>query len=441
MPGMCAVAGVGRCEPRDGDGREQQRAEREHGEASAGAGLPGRGRGLLLHDPTTTAGAGSPPAGRRRRAAGAAAMSAPESAPSTRTAESQPAPPTRSTASADPGAAPDRAARGPPRAPRPRRGRERDPQREVVRRGALTRARGARGRRRGPRRRTRSGRRTRGRPRAAGQRGHHGVQVAVPRVPVRERSAGQADAEQHDRAGEVQHVVGAVERQDVRAAAEEEQADDADQQVDRADGRVRGLGGRRPCGGDEQQGADEQVDDVVQRVDVEDDQRLAVGRGEVEKPVTTNPSETDEQVDDAEDVRRRDGWGLDMRLPPGTGAADARGSEWCPETDGRTEGAPRRIWSSAGAVLWGHPKTAGRRPCRAHAVRAARSPEVPQQRRPAQVRVPGWFGSRRAACRAPRLRGALSFVGRDDRWHHHRKDCHGEAGQGSRCRRAHGPVP
>ena len=50
-----------------------------------------------------------------------------------------------------------------------------------------------------------------------------------------------------------------------------------------------------------------------------------------------------------------------------------------------------------GDVLWGYPKTAGRRPCRAHAVLAARSPEVPQQRRPAQVRVPGWFGLRRAA--------------------------------------------
>ena len=62
----------------------------------------------------------------------------------------------------------------------------------------------------------------------------------------------------------------------------------------------------------------------------------------------------------------------------------------------------RRIWSvSPRAVLWEHPKTAGRRPCRAHAVLASRSPEVPQQRRPAQVRVPGWFGLRRACLPSP----------------------------------------
>ena len=72
----------------------------------------------------------------------------------------------------------------------------------------------------------------------------------------------------------------------------------------------------------------------------------------------------------------------------------------------------------------------------------ARSPEVPQQRRPAQVRVPGWFGCAELPCTSPApARGSFVFGAGDDRWHHHRKDCHGEAGQGSRGRRAHGPVP
>ena len=74
--------------------------------------------------------------------------------------------------------------------------------------------------------------------------------------------------------------------------------------------------------------------------------------------------------------------------------------------------ALRAIWSpSGGCRTLGGPKD--RRSSTVSCARSARarSPEVPQQRRPAQVRVPGWFGLRRAACRAPRLRGALSLCG------------------------------
>jgi hypothetical protein len=53
----------------------------------------------------------------------------------------------------------------------------------------------------------------------------------------------EADAQEHDRAREVQHVVGTVEGEDVRVAVEQEQPHHADEQVDGADQRVRGLPG------------------------------------------------------------------------------------------------------------------------------------------------------------------------------------------------------
>ena len=74
-------------------------------------------------------------------------------------------------------------------------------------------------------------------------------QTVRPRsVGVHDAVGGEADTEQHEGAGEVQEVVGGVQREDVQRRSDEEEADDAEQQVDRSDDDVHGLGGTADAG-------------------------------------------------------------------------------------------------------------------------------------------------------------------------------------------------
>ena len=84
---------------------------------------------------------------------------------------------------------------------------------------------------------------------------------------------GQAHAEEEHGAGEVEDVVGTVQGDDVQRRIQQEQPHDANQEVDGADGGVHGACAVNPAeSGEEQCGADGQVDHVVQRVHLEDDQ-------------------------------------------------------------------------------------------------------------------------------------------------------------------------
>ncbi len=100
-------------------------------------------------------------------------------------------------------------------------------------------------------------------------------------------------------------MVGGVQREDVERGAHEEEPDDAEQQIGRADDDVDGL---RRAARDEPAGqkrpADQQVGDVVQRVDLEDpEQQSAVGRHERDTRGHGEAEQADDDVNGPEDGR------------------------------------------------------------------------------------------------------------------------------------------
>ncbi len=88
-------------------------------------------------------------------------------------------------------------------------------------------------------------------------------------------------------------MVGRVQREDVGPRADEEEAHDAEEQVDGSDGRVDALGGTRVGETrDEERGTDQEVRDVVERVDLEDAEEQTALRGDETDTavVTAKPS-------------------------------------------------------------------------------------------------------------------------------------------------------
>ena len=86
---------------------------------------------------------------------------------------------------------------------------------------------------------------------------------------------------------------------------------DPDHQVDGADEDADGAGAGLGARGGQPQRADGQVDDVVQRVDPEQQELVVRGPGEVGEPGEGEPEQADEQVDGPEDL----GEALDVHVP------------------------------------------------------------------------------------------------------------------------------
>ena len=101
----------------------------------------------------------------------------------------------------------------------------------------------------------------------------------------------------------MEEVVGGVQREHVQCGVHQEEADDAEEEVDRSDGRVDRLRRRRGRqAGDEERSADLQVGDVVQRIDLEDpEEQAALGREELDAAGDDEAQQSDDDVDRAEE--------------------------------------------------------------------------------------------------------------------------------------------
>lgn len=100
----------------------------------------------------------------------------------------------------------------------------------------------------------------------------------------------------------MQHVIGAVEGDDVQRAADEEEANDTHQQVDATNRGVDRLGeGDTVHACVEQRGADGQVDDVVKRVHGEDDEVGALGGKEADSRGDKESEHAYQEVNGSED--------------------------------------------------------------------------------------------------------------------------------------------
>src|SRR4029450_1494125 len=116
-------------------------------------------------------------------------------------------------------------------------------------------------------------------------------------------AAGQPEGQAERGAGEVQGVVGLVDVEQVQVrAAVDEQPQDPDHQVHGADEDADGAGAGLGARGGQPQGADGEVDDVVQRVDPEQQELVVRGPGEVGEPGEGEPEQPDEQGERPEDA-------------------------------------------------------------------------------------------------------------------------------------------
>src|SRR5215216_3933643 len=114
-------------------------------------------------------------------------------------------------------------------------------------------------------------------------------------------AAGQPEVQTERGADQVQRVVRLVDVQDVEVrAAVDEQPKDPDHQVDGADQDADGAGAGLAAGGGQPEGPDAEVDDVVQRVDPEQQELVVRGPGEVGEPCEGEPEQADEHVDGPE---------------------------------------------------------------------------------------------------------------------------------------------
>ena len=127
----------------------------------------------------------------------------------------------------------------------------------------------------------------------------------------------QRDHETDRGGGDVEHVVRGVDVEEVPALADGEEAVDEEDAVEAGEQPAVGAGPGQRAGQQQADDTDQDVGDVVQRVDHEQPDQHLVLRvvGEVVEPGHEEADDPDQQVDRAEDQREE----LRQRTGPGAG--------------------------------------------------------------------------------------------------------------------------